>query len=119
MFGLLNRGAKRSETAHLNAVRPVSTDPITEWYEVALCERDEETGEPAIKKIRRVLELEATFAEDDGVELSTEYTAIYRKVKIDEEEGLLYGAWSDTTGWKKTYTRLKPSDRFLQPVRSS
>ena len=107
MFGSLTNREKRSETAHLNGFQPVATEPPTEWFEVALCERDEETGELAIKKIRRVLEPEATFTEDDGIELSNEYTAIYRKVKIDEEEGLLYGAWSDTTRWEKPYTRTK------------
>lgn len=112
MFGSLTKDAKRSETAHLNGFQPVDFEPPTEWYEVALCERDEDTGELAIKKIRRALEPEATFTQDDGIELSIEYTSIYRKVKIDEEEGIMYGAWSDPTGWHKPYKRPKP---YSQP----
>ena len=103
MFGLLNRGAKRSETAHLNGFQPVDLEQPTEWYEVALCDREEDTGKLRIVKIRRAIEPEATFTEDDGIDPSTEYTAIYRKIKIDEEEGLLYGDWSDTTGWEKPF----------------
>ena len=105
MFGLLTRGAKRSETAHLNILEPEIKGPITEWYEAALCDREEDTGKLRIVKIRRAIEPEVTFTEDDGIDPSTEYTAIYRKVRIDQHGGLLYGDWSDTTGWDKPFER--------------
>lgn len=107
MFGLLTKSKRPSETAHLNTVQPLSSKPPTDWYEVALCVRDDDTGELVIKKIRSALEPEITFTEDDGVEPAQEYTAIYRRVRFDEEEGIFFGAWSDTTGWQKPTVHSK------------
>ena len=103
MFGSLTKDAKRSETAHLNGFQPVDLEPPTEWYEVALCERDEETGELVITKVKRSLEPEMTFTPDDGLVPSREYTAIYRKVKFDPKDGTLFGAWTDPIRWGKPY----------------
>lgn len=108
MFGLLTnkrKSDKGSETAHLNGIPPVSVERPSEWYEVALCQRDEDTGKLMVKKVRQALEPDITFSEDDGLDPMTVYTAIYRKVKFDQQDGILFGAWSDPTRWGKPHKR--------------
>lgn len=108
MFGLLTNKRKhetRSETAHLNGIPPLSVEPPSEWYEVALCERDDETGELMVKKVRQTLEPDITFTEDDGLDPRIVYTAIYRKIKFDQRDGILFGTWSGPTRWGKPHKR--------------
>ena len=117
MFSFLTnwrRRERRSQSAHLNLLQPDAIGPATEWYEAALCELDEETGKLAIVKIRRALEPEITFSEDDGIVPGNVYTTIFRKFEIDEEHGILWGEWSEPTGWRKPHIRSEQADALCE-----
>lgn len=122
MFSFLTNKRKRdrlSTTAHLNLLQSNANGPVTEWYEAALCERDEETGKLAIVKIRRALEPEITFTEDDGIVPGNLYTTIFRKFEIDEEHGVRWGVWSEPTGWRKPHIRPEQTDELCERLMSN